>query len=136
MTESESVKLAEGWVEAYNRGPEWVDECLSEDVEYVAMPYAYEPEGAVMDFAAIKASAQNTAESFPDRTNKILKVVAQGDDVVLEGEWRGTAALTLPGVAKGDELVSRFVCFMTFKGDKIIRQKEFIIVMPGGVSLP
>jgi hypothetical protein len=39
-------------------------------------------------------------------------------------------------VIEGDEHVSRFACFMTFKGDKIIRQKESMIAMPGGVALP
>lgn len=66
----------------------------------------------------------------------IRNLVAQGDQVVLELDWQGTAAATVGNVKTGLTVRFRVATFLTFAEGMIIKQVDYCvpIQVEGGVQ--
>jgi ketosteroid isomerase-like protein len=62
---------------------------------------------------------------FPDRTMTVKNVVAEGDTVVLETLWAGTAADGHPNLQPGERLVLRNILFNRYRDGKIAEIREY-----------
>jgi hypothetical protein len=83
------------------------------------------------DRACLRTEAGNALRLYPDRQLRILNLVAQGDQVVLEQIWQGTAAAAVEPLRPGDRVRFRVVSFFTLRDGLIIKQTDYVIPLPG-----
>jgi ketosteroid isomerase-like protein len=89
-------------VEIFNkRTTEFVDACFAENAEWIELPMPGTPRGRQGNRAFMREQQEQLLRLFPDRQMSIRNLVAQGDQVVLELEWWGTAAMTVGSMNSG-----------------------------------
>ena len=109
---------------------EWVDTCYSEAAEWTELPIPGISHGRQGDRAFLRESAALALRLYPDRQLRILNLVAQADQVVLEQAWQGTAAAAAGVVRPGDRVRLRVASFFTLADGLIIQQTDYIIPVP------
>ena len=73
----------------------------------------------------LRKKAERDLAAFPDRRMEILNLVAQGDQVVLELDWNGTAAVALGDLPVGTQVRLRVASFFSYVNGKIVRQVDY-----------
>lgn len=115
-------------VEIYNkRTTEFVDICFAEDAEWIELPTPGRPKGRQGNRAFMREQQEQILRLFPDRQMNILNLVAQGEQVVLELEWRGTAAATVGGLRAGAQARLRIASSFTLVDGLIVRQTDYCV---------
>lgn len=115
-------------VELYNRRTaEWVDTCYAADAEWTELPTPATPRGRGGKRAALRAAAESALAFFPDRQMKIRNLVAQGQQVVLELEWSGTAAAAVGSVKPGTTVRLRLASFFTVVDGLITKHTDYCV---------
>jgi ketosteroid isomerase-like protein len=91
------------------RTSEWVEKCYAENAEWVELPMPGTPQGRRGTHATLRESAEQLLRLFPDRQMTIRNLVAQADQVVLEVDWKGTAAAAVGSCERwpGDSMCRR-----------------------------
>ncbi|MBW2496605.1 MAG: nuclear transport factor 2 family protein [Deltaproteobacteria bacterium] len=127
--EASNIAAAEAWIEAFNAKDQgYVDRFYAEDLVYV--PYApWAPHGTVADREAIKAGVASGMRLFPDRQVTVKSRVAEGDIIVEEIEWVGTASGEHPQLREGERQVLRDITFSRFRDGKIVEVREYAVVV-------
>jgi predicted ester cyclase len=60
----------------------------------------------------------------------IQNIVAQGDQVMLELDWTGTAAIAIGPLQPGSKVHLKVANFLTFEQGLIVKQVDYCIAMP------
>ncbi len=119
-------------VDLFNqRTVEWVDTCFAENAEWIELPIPGISRGRQGDRAFLRETAERILSLYPDRQMSIRNLVAQGEQVVLELEWQGTAAAAVGGLNVGDKIRFRVASFFTLVDGLIVRQTDYCIPIPG-----
>ncbi len=77
------------------------------------------------DRAQLKEMADGAMRIFPDRTLTVNCLVAEGDTVVMETEWVGTATDEHPTLQAGERQVLRDIMFNRYRDGKIVETREY-----------
>lgn len=113
---------------------EWVDTCYAEKAEWIELPIAGISRGRQGDRACLREAAGNILSLYPDRQMRIRNLVGQDDQVVLELEWRGTAAAAVGNLRAGTQIRFRVASFFTLVDGLIVKQTDYCIPLPGEVA--
>jgi len=130
---AEANERAIRWcVELYNRRTlEWVDTCYAVDAEWTELPTPGLPQGRGGKRTTLRAAAERALALFPDRQMKIRNLVAQGQQVVLELEWSGTAVAAMGAIKPSDVLRLRIASFLTLADGPIAKDTDYCTLEPG-----
>ncbi|HXC56257.1 MAG TPA: nuclear transport factor 2 family protein [Rhizomicrobium sp.] len=122
--------VARRLIAEYNRGlPDWVEAVHAETTEWIELPFLGGA-GRSGGRAELRKAAELQVANFPDRRMTLLNVVADTDQVALEVEWTGTAALDTAWAKKGSGLTLRAVLILTVKGGRVVKEVDYVIAMP------
>ena len=131
VTNEQNEAAARRCIELFNkRTLEWVETCYSPDAEWSELPLPSTPAGQHGDREFLRQVAQRTLAFFPDRQMEIRNLIAQGDQVVLELDWQGTAAATVGSLRAGLPVRFCVATFLTFAGGMIIKQVDYCVFIP------
>ncbi len=131
MSQIENRKTVMHCIELFNKNTlEWVDTCYSKGLEWVEMPQPGTPKGRHGNFNFYRESAGQALRLFPDQKLSVLRSVTEGDCVVFEQEWQGTAALTVRNYVAGRMARQRIVSFFTLKDGLIVKQTDYCTSAP------
>ena len=115
-------------VEIFNqRTTEFVDACFAENAEWIELPTAGRPAGRQGNRAFLREQQKQLLSLFPDRQLTIRNLVAQGDQVVLEQDWSGTAAMDLGSVKAGSKVRLQIASFFKLVDGLIVKQTDYCI---------
>jgi ketosteroid isomerase-like protein len=118
-------------VDLFNkRTLEWVDTCFAENAEWIELPIPSISRGRQGNRAFLRETAERILELYPDRQMSIRNLIAQGEQVVLELEWWGTAAAAVGGVSVGAQIHFRVASFFTLVDGLIVRQTDYCVPIP------
>ena len=118
-------------VDLFNqRTVEWVDACYAENAEWIELPIPGISRGRQGNRAFMRESAERLLRLYPDRQMSIRNLVAQGDQVVLEVDWRGTAAAATGSLKVGDRVHFRVASFFALVDGLILKQTDYCIPIP------
>ncbi len=120
------LEVARKYLAALERGE--MDEALSylaDDVVQQEFPNRLVPEGATRDLAALREAGARGKQVMTSQRYEVLASIAAGDRVALEVQWTGTLAVTFGTLPAGGQLRARFAVFLEFRGDKILRQRNY-----------
>jgi ketosteroid isomerase-like protein len=113
-------------VESYNNGTvEWVDTFYARDMQWTELPRAGSPQGRTGGRDFLRECARSDLALFPDRRMSVIDAVAQGDRVVLELDWEGTAARPIGPLPQGSRVRLRIASFFTLGDGLITRQVDY-----------
>ncbi|HOV48882.1 MAG TPA: nuclear transport factor 2 family protein [Anaerolineae bacterium] len=113
-------------VELFNKCTmEWLDTCYADHLEWTELPWRSFPQGRHGDLSTYRQSVEQALRLYPDRQLRVLRSVAEGNCVVLEQEWQGTAAFTVGGLVAGTVSKLRIVSFFTLENGLITKQTDY-----------
>jgi len=134
-TTEENEAAARRCVDLFNkRTLEWVDTCYAETAGWVELPLPGTQEGRRGNRAFLRETAERLLRLFPDRQMTVRNVVAQGEQVVMEEDWQGTAAATVGGLSVGTLVSLRIASFFTFVDGLIVKQTDYCIPLSTNTS--
>lgn len=96
----------------------------AEEVDYHTYG-PWTPQGLSTDRKHLEEMAMRAMQFFPDRTMTVKNMVAEGDTIVLETEWSGTAADGHPKLRPGERLGLRNNLFNRYRDGKIVETREY-----------
>ena len=118
-------------VDLFNeRTLEWVDTCFAENAEWIELPIPGISRGRQGNRAFLRETAEGTLSLYLDRHMSIRNLIAQGDQVVLELEWWGTAAAAVGGLSVGAQIHFRVASFFALFDGLIVRQTDYCVPIP------
>jgi len=109
---------------------EWVDTCYAEEAEWIELPIPGISRGRQGKRAFLRETAGHILMLYPNRQLRILNLVAQADQVVLEQAWQGTTAAAFGGVSAGTMIRFQVASFFTLVDGLIIKQTDYCIPIP------
>lgn len=95
------------------------------DVVQEEFPNKFLPQGARRDLAAILDAATRGRAAMSSQSYRIVHAVANGDDLALEVEWEGTAAVPVGQLPAGAKMRARFAVFLQYRDGKIAAQRNY-----------
>ena len=109
---------------------EWVDTCYAEEADWIELPVPGISRGRQGKRAFLREMAGRVLMLYLNRQLRILNLVAQADQVVLEQAWQGTAAAAFGGVSAGTMIRFQVASFFTLVDGLIIKQTDYCIPIP------
>jgi ketosteroid isomerase-like protein len=111
------------WIRLFNGGGlDWWDDVYTPDVTWESYGSGYQSRKGE-DFKALVAQAR---EVFPDRAFEVLSLSTDGDRVIIETRWTGTAARPFLRFKPGDRRTSRNLLFLTYRDGKIAAVTTYV----------
>lgn len=98
---------------------------FAEDVVQEEFPNRLVPHGARRDLAALLDGATRGQQVLQKQRYEVLRVVEDPETVALEVQWTGTLAVAIGDLPVGGQMRARFAVFLEFRGDKILRQRNY-----------
>ena len=98
---------------------------FSEDVVQEEFPNRLVPGGARRDLAALLEGAARGRQVMQKQRYELLRMVEDHETVALEVQWTGTLAVAVGSLPAGGQMRARFAVFLEFRGEKIIRQRNY-----------
>src|SRR5262245_552853 len=98
---------------------------FSKDVVQEEFPNRLVPNGAKRDLAALLEGAARGKQVMQKQRYQVLNAIEDGQTVALEVQWIGTLAVPVGTLPAGGEMRARFAVFLDFRGDKIVRQRNY-----------
>ena len=131
LTPQENESAVRRCVDLFNkRTLEWVDTCFAENAEWIELPIPGISRGRQGNRAFLRETAERILRIYPDRQLYIRNLVVQGEQVVLEQEWGGTAAIAVGSLSVGTRICFRVASFFTLVDGLIVRQTDYCIPIP------
>ncbi len=131
LTPQENESAVRRCVDLFNkRTLEWVDTCFAENAEWIELPIPGISRGRQGNRAFLRETAERILRIYPDRQLYIRNLVVQGEQVVLEQEWGGTAAVAVGSISVGTRICFRVASFFTLVDGLIVRQTDYCIPIP------
>lgn len=123
-TDAELTKLADSYVDAYNRVDlDALGALLADDVHIIHHNRGVEVNGREAAIALYEGYGQ----AFPDRqlADRTYSTIVDGQ-VLVQHTWSGTAAADVPGWAsKGDKVSLQLSTFLHFKDGKLVDYHDY-----------
>lgn len=88
-------------------------------------PNALVPRGAKRDLSALLAAHAAGAKAMASQTIDIVRIVVQGNVVIVEALWTGTLAVTFATLQPGDVMRARFAQFFEYRDGLILHQRNY-----------
>ena len=125
--EAANVAAREAETEAFNAQQlGLVERFYSEDWIYLSyVPWA--PQGMTGNREAVKQGLAAGILMFPDRRITVKSRVAEGDTVVDEVEWVGTASDQHPTLQEGERQLFRVITYNRYRDRKIAETREYAV---------
>jgi len=118
-------------VELFNQCTlEWMDRCYAANAEWAELPIPGISKGWQGDRAFLRETAGLVLRLYPDRQLRVLNLVAQAGQVVLEQDWQGTAAAAFGNVQLGEKVRFRVASFFSLADGLITRQTDYVTPIP------
>jgi len=115
-------------VELFNKCTlEWVDTCYAETAEWTELPIPGISRDRQGNRTFLRETAGRILRLYPDRQLRVLNLVAQADQVVVEQDWQGTAAAAFGGLRIGEQVHFRVASFFTLVDGLILKQTDYCI---------
>jgi predicted ester cyclase len=111
----------------------WVDTCFAENVKWIELAIPGISRGRQGNRAFLRETAESILRLYPDRQMSIRNLIAQGDQVVLELDWWGTAAAAVGGLSVGVQVRFRVASFFTLEDGLIVKQTDYCVPIPNDV---
>jgi ketosteroid isomerase-like protein len=131
--EAANVAIVRGYYAALARGAanlEW-EQWFTPEVVQEEFPNRILPEGARRDLGAMREAARRGQALMADQNFTLLDIVASGDKVVVEAEWRGMVGRDIGPFTAGAELRTRFAQVLELRGGKIAALRNYDCFYPG-----
>jgi ketosteroid isomerase-like protein len=94
-------------------------------------PNRFLPNGARRGLRELGEAAERGRKVMASQEFKVLRMVADGDTVVVESEWSGTLAVPLgDATPAGTVMRARFAQFFEFEDGKIVAQRNYDCFYP------
>ena len=134
MTPAEAANAAivRGYYAALAHGAPALDweHWFAPDVIQEEFPNRLLPEGARRDLAALREAALRGQALMAEQNFTLLDVVASGDKVVVEAEWRGTVGRDIGPFTAGARLRTRFAQVLELRAGKIAALRNYDCFYP------
>lgn len=131
VTSRQNEQAVRHCVELYNQCTlEWVDTCYDKAAEWNELPIPGISPGRQGDRDFLRKTAGAILRLYPDRQIRVLNLVTQADQVVLEQDWLGTAAAAFGGLQTGQQVRFRIASFFTLRDGLIVQQTDYVIPIP------
>jgi predicted ester cyclase len=115
-------------VDAYNRcTTDWVDRYYAAGAEWLELPTRATPQGRSGSRDVLHAAAVSALAAFPDRQMVIGNLVAAGQQVAAELDWRGTAQRTIGTLQAGTAVRLRIASFFTVVDGLIVKHTDYCV---------
>ncbi len=88
-------------------------------------PNRLTPKGTKRGLAAILDAAKQGEKVMLSQDYRILRELATGDYIVLEGLWEGMLAFPFQTMSPGQMLRAHFAIFLKFRNGKIVEQRNY-----------
>lgn len=126
-TSSPQVDLVQRFIRAIESGThgDALLEFLHPDVEQVDYPSLMNPKGGRRGLAEILAASTAGAGMIDEQRYDVRRVVASGDDLVVQVDWHGRVAKSIGTVPVGTRLHSNSVISLGIDGDRIRRIEAY-----------
>ena len=105
----------------------WVETCYAQNAEWIELPRPTTPNGQHGDRVVLIKNAKQILRFLPDRKMKILNLVAQDEQVVLEIDWKGSTTSEIGNLPAGSILHYKVATFLTFLDGLIIKEVDYCV---------
>ncbi len=105
------------------------------DVVFQEFPNRIAPQGRIRRAGDLNAAYQKGQQLLRSQTYAVQRIVEAGDEVAVELEWTGVLAIPVMNLPAGSEMKAFVAMFLTFRGGKIISQRNYDCYPPFGVQL-
>jgi ketosteroid isomerase-like protein len=95
------------------------------DVTFREFPNRIAPNGLVRSASDSKAAYEAARQLMKSHTYRLQRIVESGDELAVELEWTGTLAVPVMNLPAGTEMKAYVAMFLTFRGGKIIEQRNY-----------
>jgi ketosteroid isomerase-like protein len=125
-------KIVRGYYAAIAAGPDTVDwdRWFAPDVIQEEFPNRLLPSGARRDLAGMRAAAERGRALLSQQEFRILEIVASGERVVVEAEWRGVVGRDAGPFTAGTELRTRYAQVIELRDGKIAGMRNYDCFYP------
>jgi len=122
-----NLDLAKRYLEAIESGMtgDELADFFAPDVVQEEFPNQFLPQGARRDLSAILDASSRGRATMSSQSYRIVNAVANGDDLALEVEWEGTAAVPIGQLPAGEKMRARFAVFLQYRDGKIAAQRNY-----------
>jgi ketosteroid isomerase-like protein len=127
-----SEAVVRGYYAALAAGPatlDW-DRWFAPDVIQEEFPNRLLPSGARRDLAGLREAAERGQALLSHQEFRLLEVVASGQRVVVEAEWRGVVGRDAGPFTGGTELRTRFAQVIELRDGKIVCMRNYDCFYP------
>lgn len=126
-SDPKNLDLAKRYLEAIEAGATGDDlaDFFAPDVVAEEFPNRFLPQGARRDLPAILDAAARGRAVMSSQSYRIVHAVANGDELALEVEWVGTAAVPIGELPAGGKVRARFAVFLEYRDGKIAAQRNY-----------
>ncbi len=127
MTANNHVLLVRDYLKALENGEagDSLGRFFNENAIQIEFPNKLNPAGGKSDLATIKRRSEEGKKLLKKQSYTIISETADGDNVAVEAEWRGTLAIPVSNLAAGDEMKAYFALFFTFENGRILSQRNY-----------
>ena len=106
------------------------DHWFTADVVQEEFPNRLLPEGARRDLAAMREAALRGQALMAEQAFELFDVLASGDKVMVEAEWRGTVGRDVGPFTAGMRLRTRFAQVLELRMGKIAALRNYDCFYP------
>ena len=132
MPKAANLAIVQGYYAALEHGAaalDW-DHWFTADVIQEEFPNRLLPEGARRDLAAMREAALRGQALMAEQRFELLEMIASGDTVVVEAEWRGTVGRDIGPFTAGMTLRTRFAQVLVLRSGKIAALRHYDCFYP------
>jgi ketosteroid isomerase-like protein len=122
---SSNAEVARAYIQAIESGAsgEALARFFTADVVIQEMPNRIAPRGSVSDLTRALQGAERGKQIFRRQTYSITNLLAEGNRVALELDWRGITAIPIQNLPAGSEMRDHVAVFFEFRDGRIARQR-------------
>jgi ketosteroid isomerase-like protein len=124
MSKAERVRQYLRAIEGGMQG-EALSEFLAEEVVQEEFPNRLVEKGARRTMKELREAATRGMQVITDQRYTVKNLIEYGDEVAAEVEWTGVLQVPLRSLAAGDTMRAVIGVFFTFRGDRIVSQRNY-----------
>jgi ketosteroid isomerase-like protein len=124
---SSNAEVARAYIQAIESGAsgDALTRFFTADVVIQEMPNRIAPSGSVSDLAKALQGAERGKHIFSRQTYSITTLLAEGNRVALELDWRGITAIPIQNLSAGSEMRDHAAIFLEFRDGRIAHQRHY-----------
>ncbi|HEY8208712.1 MAG TPA: nuclear transport factor 2 family protein [Myxococcaceae bacterium] len=125
--EPESVKRVREYLAAIERGEtgESLSRFVHPDAVFEQLPNRIYPNGSRTDARGALEASRRGKDLLRRQRYEVRSVMADGDRVAMEVDWRGELAIPMGKLQPGAELHAQFGMFIELRDGRIVSQRNY-----------